>query len=73
MEFSGYSFRLYRINDQKPVGSHYFLLFFSHSMKLFPTPSGYRNLALAVALALPGLAVAQQGTPIAQALASFGD
>ncbi|HEX8660015.1 MAG TPA: M36 family metallopeptidase [Hymenobacter sp.] len=41
-------------------------------MNLFPTPSGYRNLALAIALALPGLAVAQQGTPVAQALASFG-
>ncbi|MVN75969.1 T9SS type A sorting domain-containing protein [Hymenobacter sp. HMF4947] len=40
-------------------------------MTLFSTHSGYRTLALAVALALPGLAAAQQGIPTAQALSSF--
>lgn len=40
-------------------------------MTLFSTHSGYRTLALAAALALPGLAVAQQGIPTAQALSSF--
>ncbi|MCC3154364.1 M36 family metallopeptidase [Hymenobacter sp. BT770] len=40
-------------------------------MALIPTPSGSRKLALAIALAMPGLAVAQQGAPVAQALASF--
>ncbi|SFQ65087.1 M36 family metallopeptidase [Hymenobacter arizonensis] len=40
-------------------------------MALILTNSGYRKLALAIALAVPGLAVAQQGTPVTEALASF--
>ena len=40
-------------------------------MTVLPTPSGYRKLALAIALALPGLALAQEVTPIPQALALF--
>ena len=40
-------------------------------MTLLITPSGCRKMALALALAAPGLAAAQQGTPVAQALASF--
>ncbi|WP_426061279.1 M36 family metallopeptidase [Hymenobacter sp. B1770] len=40
-------------------------------MTLILTNLGYRKLALAIALAMPGLAVAQQGTPVAEALASF--
>jgi len=39
-------------------------------MTLFSTPSGYRTLALATALALPGLALAQQA-PSTAALAAF--
>ena len=40
-------------------------------MTVLPTPPGYRKLALAIALALPGLALAQEVTPMPQALASF--
>ena len=40
-------------------------------MNAFPTHSGYRSLALAIALAIPGLTLAQQATPVPQALASF--
>ncbi|MBD2723213.1 M36 family metallopeptidase [Hymenobacter armeniacus] len=40
-------------------------------MTAIPTNSGYRALALAIALAVPGLALAQEATPLAQALASF--
>ncbi|OGX86203.1 hypothetical protein BEN47_01200 [Hymenobacter lapidarius] len=39
-------------------------------MTLNPTNSGYRTLALAIALAVPGLALAQQ-TPVTEAVASF--
>ena len=40
-------------------------------MTVLPTNSGYRTLALAIALALPGLVLAQEATPLTQALASF--
>ena len=40
-------------------------------MNALPTHSGYRKLALAIALAMPGLALAQEVTPLAQALTSF--
>lgn len=40
-------------------------------MNKLPTPSGYRKLALAIALAMPGLALAQEATPLSQALTSF--
>ena len=40
-------------------------------MTVNPTPSGYRKLALAIALAMPGLVLAQEITPVPQALASF--
>ncbi len=40
-------------------------------MNAIPIPSGYRKLALAIALAMPGLALAQEATPVPQALASF--
>ena len=40
-------------------------------MTAIPTYSGYRKLALAIALAMPGLALAQEITPLPQALASF--
>ena len=40
-------------------------------MNVIPTPSGYRKLALAIALAMPGLALAQEATSVPQALASF--
>ena len=40
-------------------------------MNVSPTHFGYRKLALALALALPGLALAQEATPVQTALASF--
>ncbi|MDB5233774.1 MAG: hypothetical protein JWR44_767 [Hymenobacter sp.] len=40
-------------------------------MSIIPTISSHRKLALAIALAMPGLALAQEGTPVSQALASF--
>lgn len=40
-------------------------------MNALPTHSGYCKLALAIALAMPGLALAQEGPPLAQSLTSF--
>lgn len=40
-------------------------------MNVLPTYSSYRKLALAIALAMPGLALAQEATPVPRALASF--
>ena len=40
-------------------------------MNALPTHSDYRKLALAIALAMPGLALAQEVTPLAQTLTSF--
>ena len=40
-------------------------------MHALPTHSGYRKLALAIALATPGMALAQEATPVPQVLASF--
>ncbi|MFC6222975.1 M36 family metallopeptidase [Hymenobacter artigasi] len=40
-------------------------------MNVLPTYSGYRKLALAIALAMPGLVLAQEVAPAAQVLASF--
>jgi extracellular elastinolytic metalloproteinase len=53
-----------------PSLCHLFLFPFSSPMTLFSTHLGYRTLALATALALPGLAQAQQAPPAA-ALSSF--
>ncbi|MGY3089319.1 extracellular elastinolytic metalloproteinase [Hymenobacter sp. UYAg731] len=40
-------------------------------MNVLPTQSGYRKLALAIALAMPGMVLAQEVTPGTQVLASF--